>query len=123
VGFHEPIASGPEVRANDYSYRIFAPSPCFATFHHYFFDGWIAEVDRQPVPLGKDPSGLCRLELPAGVHEVRLRFVRTPLHQAALLVSGGGWAAVLIAALLGAWKRWRGVRERPSHRVVAGVQG
>ncbi len=101
-----------EFRANDHRYRVFAPSAGPATFHQYFFDGWKAEIDGKPVRVGRDSSGLCRLELPEGIHEVRLHFVRTPLHRAALLVSAGGWAALLIASFLGAWKRWRGRRAR-----------
>ena len=96
-----------EVRANDYRYVATAGSPCPATFHQYFFDGWKAEVDERPVPVGRDPSGLCQVELPEGVHRVRLYFVRTPIRQAAILVSGAGWIALLIAAILGVWRRCR----------------
>ncbi len=95
------------VRANDYSFNVAARSACPATFHQYFFAGWKAQIDGTPVPLGKDSSGLCLVQLPQGIHQVRLRFVRTSLHRAALLISAAGWTALLIAACARAWMRRR----------------
>jgi len=94
-------------QANDYRYRVFSPSAVPATFHQYFFDGWKAEIDRKPISIGKESSGLCRLEVPEGIHDVRLHFVRPPLHHAALIVSAAGWTALLFAGLIEAWRRWR----------------
>ncbi len=84
------------VGVNDYSYTVNSRSEQRARFHQYWFDGWRAEIDGRSVPLEKDGDGLCLLDIPPGVHDVRIRFARTPLHQAALLVSAGGWCAVLV---------------------------
>jgi len=89
-----------EVHPNDYRFRVSARSAQPATFHQYFFRGWRAEVDGFPRPLQRDSSGLCRVEIPAGVHEVRLRFARTPLHAAALVVSATAWTGVLVTVAI-----------------------
>jgi hypothetical protein len=94
-----------EVRPNDYRYSALARWAVEARFHQYFFDGWRAEVDGRPVPVGKDESGLCRIDLPQGSHEVRLHFERPPLHEAALAVSVAGWAALGIAAAISLGRR------------------
>jgi hypothetical protein len=87
---------------NDHTYAVHLESPSRVVFHQYFFDGWNAEVDGKPAPLGREESlGLITLDLPEGPHTVRLFFTDTPLRAAAKRVGLAGWAAVLgLAAVL-----------------------
>jgi hypothetical protein len=96
-----------ELLPNDYRYSVLSRSAQIATFHQYYFSGWRAEVDGIPSSLLKSKDGLCQLEISAGIHEVRLRFVRTLIHTVALSMSVLGWAALGAWGFLAAWFRFR----------------
>ena len=74
--------------------------------HQFYFPGWAAWVDDQPVPVTPVGSlGLVRIDVPAGAHRVSCRFTDTPVRTLANLV-----ALVGLAALVGilCWSRsWR----------------
>lgn len=81
-------------------YRFRAAAPFLAQFHTFYFPGWQATVDGRPAEIEiRPPLGLIGVEVPAGEHEVALRFVSLP-HQTAsnaisLLAVVGLLAAVL----------------------------
>ncbi len=53
-----------------------------------YWRGWQGQIDGEPVSLTPaDGSGLISLEVPAGVHEIRLQLKRTPLRLVTELVS------------------------------------
>ena len=57
-------------------------------FATYWFPGWRATVDGQPVTTAAQPGhGGIRVRVPAGTHEVRLALGRSPLRLAAEIVS------------------------------------
>lgn len=68
--------------------RVEAGERATLVFEWFSFPGWRAWVDGErvePAPVG--PSGLLGVDVPAGVHEVRVSFGLTPLRRAAMLAS------------------------------------
>ena len=52
-----------------YTLTVTAPQPFTATFNTFYFPGWKAHVDGQPVPLAPDaPYGRITVPVPAGLH-------------------------------------------------------
>jgi hypothetical protein len=73
-------------------------------FYIYYFPGWQAWVDGRSVALTPDPpNGLIGLTLPAGDHDVRLRFGATPARRYAALISL--LALAVVAALIAPRRR------------------
>jgi hypothetical protein len=76
--------------------RIRADSPVRLRFYTHYFPGWRATVDGQPVDLQPDaPNGLIGLEIPAGEHQVRLRFTATRVRSVSAALSVMGLALVV----------------------------
>jgi hypothetical protein len=84
---------------------IASPEPYQAVFHTFYFPGWVAWVDGQPVPLiPVTERGLIGVAMPAGLHYLQLRFRETPVR---LVADGLSVLALLIVVgLMGraAWK-------------------
>jgi hypothetical protein len=57
--------------------RLNSPASCLAVVAESWFPFWRAEVDGKPVPVLRVSCGLMGVELPAGSHEIVLRY-RTP---------------------------------------------
>jgi hypothetical protein len=53
----------------------------------YWFPGWFARIDGQPVPIGVDRYGAQQMEVPAGTHEVTVAFGAAPARTAGAAVS------------------------------------
>jgi hypothetical protein len=80
------------------SARVRADGPVRLRFYTHYFPGWRATVDGQPVEIQPDaPNGLIGLDLPAGEHQVQLRFGATPVRRASAALSVLG--LVLVAGL------------------------
>jgi len=81
--------------------HVLAETPVRLRFYTYYFPGWQATVNGQPWTITADPpNGLIGLDLPAGEHEVRLRFGSTPLRRAAGFISGFAaivWLGLMVA--------------------------
>jgi len=61
-----------------------APRPFRARYLSFYFPGWRAWIDGDPVEISPaDPSGLIEFDMPAGQHTVVIRFGETPLRLAA----------------------------------------
>ncbi len=74
----------------------------------YLFDfpGWRASIDGQDAPITiANPEGFVTVTVPAGDHEVVVRFGATPVRRLAWILSGMGLGASLIAAGWGHWHR------------------
>jgi len=57
--------------ATDFRYQ--SPESFTATFYLFYFPGWKATLDKQPLPIHvSKPNGLITLDLPAGQHQLRL---------------------------------------------------
>jgi len=83
-----------------------AATPATVEFYTYYFPGWRARVDGQPVEIR--PSGmfgLIALDVPAGEHRVALRFEDTPVRivggVVSVLVLLGVLALLIVSRTLG----------------------
>jgi hypothetical protein len=57
-------------------------------FYTYYFPGWRGYVDGQEVPIRpEEPYGLITLDVPAGEHQVKIRFGDTPIRVAGKVIS------------------------------------
>jgi len=90
-----------EHRANSDRFRFVSSVPFTATLHTLHYLGWRAYLDGQPVPI-RPINGLISVQVPAGEHELLVRFESTPLRQAA---TGISWAS-LLGLVLAIWL-WR----------------
>ena len=89
-----------------------AAEPSTLVLHSFYFPGWQAEADGQPLEVGPaGPLGLVRVQVPPGQHLVSVWFGETPVRMAAAVISS--IALVVVLALLP-----RGVGPR---RTVAGL--
>ncbi|MGQ9491833.1 MAG: hypothetical protein ACUVR4_02780 [Anaerolineae bacterium] len=84
-----------------------AAEPVRLRFYIYYFPGWRATLDGKPTEITYDPpNGLIGLEVPAGEHEVTLRFGPTPVRRVAAAVSLVAGLAV-VALVSWDWHRQR----------------
>ena len=86
-----------------------ALTPVTLEFYTYYFPGWRATMDGEPVEIWPtEPYGLIALRVPAGEHVVRLRFGDTPVRLAGKGIS-------LVSLLAAGWLLW------PARRRTAGT--
>lgn len=81
--------------------RVDAAAPTTLVFEWFYFPGWKARVDGEAAalaPVGE--NGLLGVDVPAGEHEVSVRFGLTPLRRGAMLAS----LAALVAVSVFAWR-------------------
>ncbi len=72
------------------TYRITSPQPITATYRSFYFPGWAATLDGQPIKISiTDPNGLMSFDVPAGAHTLEIRFGSTPVRTAA------GWISIV----------------------------
>ncbi len=76
--------------------------PTTVVLHSYYFPGWQATLDGQPVEVAAEPgTGLLRVEVPAGLHRLVVQMAETPLRQTADLLSQVVLLAILALAIAG----------------------
>ena len=83
--------------------RVMAQTPVTVRFYTYWYPGWRAWVDGEPAVTRydpNDPNALILVDVPAGDHEVRIRFTNTPLRTAAAFISA---LTLLILVILFFW--------------------
>ncbi len=82
------------------TYQTESPHPFRARFLTFYFPGWEAYLDGQPIPLSIEPgSGLITIEIPAGKHTFHLTFGDTPLRTGANLTSIVTAVALLLVSI------------------------
>ena len=87
--------------AGDERVRVQADAPVTLQFYTYWYPGWRAWIDGQEVATrASGPDALITLEVPAGQHEVHIRFTNTPLRTLAAIIS---LFTLLILVLLHFW--------------------
>ncbi|MFZ2487546.1 MAG: hypothetical protein WAZ19_05445 [Anaerolineae bacterium] len=75
--------------------------PATVQFYTYDFPGWYATLDGQRVPhRTQPPYGLIAVDVPAGQHDIAIRFGTTPVRTASLLLS-------LVSLALTVWLLWK----------------
>lgn len=118
-------------RAQEHRFRLRLPQPATVTLQLLYFPGWVAWVDGEPVAVRPQPgTGLLTVEVPAGEHELWLRFIDTPLRWMADLASAAAW--LLLAFWVGlalmqrrplSWPRRRLQIQGPTWGQVASLLG
>ncbi len=79
-------------------YRLMLPAAGQARFRRFYFPGWRATVDDQPAAIVPDPRyGLIQVAVPAGTHEVAIRFGTTSARTAGWVLAALGLAAAALA--------------------------
>jgi len=82
-------------------YRISSSIPFTARFNTIYFDGWRATIDGESVPISPSyPQGLITFTVPAGNHDIEVRFGDTPVRTVANLVTA---ATVLALVAVAVW--------------------
>ncbi|HEY2747274.1 MAG TPA: 6-pyruvoyl-tetrahydropterin synthase-related protein [Polyangia bacterium] len=89
-----------------YRATLSAAEPVTIEFNAHWFPGWIASVDGVAQTIGPttndfDDGGLIRVAVPAGHHDVVIRFVRTPLRWVCDCLSGVTVLFVLVLLVAG----------------------
>jgi len=86
-------------RGSSFGGAVEMTTPGVVQIRTYYFPGFRAKVDGQPVDLRvSDPNGLMEVDVPAGPHTVDVRMGATPARTAGTLIS---WATGLV--LVGLW--------------------
>ncbi|MGB3713070.1 MAG: 6-pyruvoyl-tetrahydropterin synthase-related protein, partial [Candidatus Promineifilaceae bacterium] len=71
-----------------YDLIIETPAEFLAVFNTFFFEGWQARIDGEPVPImATESTGLIGVEVPAGRHELLIYFGTTPTRLFAAVIS------------------------------------
>jgi hypothetical protein len=90
-----------EATAHTLQMRVQAANPAELSIAQFYFPGWRAWVDGEPAAIEpEEGTGFIRMALPAGEHEVVLRFTDTPVRRAASFVTIGTLLALLALLLL-----------------------
>lgn len=86
--------------------RIVAQKPGAVRFLSYWYPGWYATLDGQPLPLLLDGSafGLMAVRVPAGQHVLNFRFGDPPSRQFADGVTLAGLAVLCSLIAVGLWQ-------------------
>ena len=88
--------------------RVSAATPVTLQFFTYWYPGWQATTNGQPVAIrASGPDALITLELPPGEHDVRIRFGNTPLRTLAAVLSVLAGLTIVILLVSPAWRRRR----------------
>jgi len=99
------------------AFRFASPRPFTARLRTFYYPGWQAEIDGKPAPIRIEPPlGLITVDVPAGTHELVVRFTDTPLRAAANAVS---LLAVILAVCLLLWGLLSGLRSQVSGQVIS----
>jgi len=107
-----PLGFTPDARVeaeqgNWITLRVNASEAFPLRLHRFFFPGWQATVDNEPVPTEPSGSlGLVTAEAPAGDHEIAFRVGETPLRSAAEMISLASLGLWLIGAARSTQRRW-----------------
>lgn len=80
--------------------KLAASADCLAVVAESYYPFWRAEVDGKPVEVLRVSTGLMGVELPAGAHEIVLRYRRPGVYAAAGIVS----VAALLGCIVVVWR-------------------
>lgn len=76
---------------DDQTVRVQAVEPFTLSFRQFYFPGWTATIDGDPIVIAPEPDfGLISMEIPAGEHVVRLHWSGTLVENLAPLVTLAG---------------------------------
>lgn len=104
-------------------YQVSAPKPFRLRLFLFDFPGWQARIDGERVEteLGR-PEGFMIVPVPAGTHEVEVKFGTTPARTAAWIISLLALAGTAVLAWRAGWKkRPSALQNTPSGRIDGAV--
>lgn len=99
------LPPGAEVVAAEYGslravVTVQTPEPFTARWLTFYYPGWQARIDGVPVAVAPETvTGMLTFSVPAGLHEITVDFVETPLRRAADFVGVGAVALWLLVIL------------------------
>jgi hypothetical protein len=68
--------------------RVIVTDDVSLQFHQYYYPGWMATLDGQPIEIGIEPGfGLITVDVPPGEHTVSLHYAGTPMQAVGALVT------------------------------------
>lgn len=103
---HQARCSPVQHQANTVSWRIEALADTVVRLPVFLFPMWALDVDGRSQPATHDPStGLIRVPLARGVHDVRLTWVETPLFARARWISLASLGILIVLGLAGRVRR------------------
>jgi len=115
------LPTGAKIQQSDYrllssDVTVESQSSFIATFDIFYFAGWEARVDGQPVSITPtNPNGLISFPVPAGQHRVRVFFGSTPLRMVSGIVSlVSALTLVVISVVLARQENLAKVAVKPS---------
>ncbi|MGC8781438.1 MAG: hypothetical protein ACP5UQ_11285, partial [Anaerolineae bacterium] len=99
------------VRNQAWDLQIVATEPTTLTLHLLYYPRWQATVDGRPAPLAPQAeTGYVQLAVPAGTHDVALRYASTAAETVGLAISAATLAGLLALAGRTIWRRQRKAR-------------
>jgi hypothetical protein len=99
----DSLPAGASIVASEYTplrydLTFSSPEAFSARFRTFYFPGWTAELDGQPVPIdATKPHGQICVLVPAGEHRLEVWFGTTSIRTVAGLLSVGSAAAMCLA--------------------------
>ena len=79
------------------TYRIVTPDTLELTFKHFFFPGWRARIDNNPIPIVvSHPHGLIKVNVPSGDHSLVLSFDTTSVRYWSGMLSLASFLVVIV---------------------------
>jgi hypothetical protein len=107
----DPLHDGGEV----HSVRVKSQTQSTIQFRVYYFPGWSARIDGQPVPLWPaGPQALITLDVPPGEHEVEIQLQDTNIRALAKLISLLSVLAIVTWLVIGQLRERGIVRWKPN---------
>jgi hypothetical protein len=104
-----------QVRSSAWDVTLSAANPVSVTLHLLYYPRWQATVDGTPAALQPQPkTGYAQVVIPAGTHQLALRYGSTATERAGILISG---ATLLVLLVLAAGVRVRPRRGKPKAEV------
>ena len=82
-------------------YQIDTVQPQQLTYEQFYFPGWEVLIDGDPVKITPStPHGLITFELPAGIHDLLIRFENSTARIAGWLVSGITFLVLIVLSII-----------------------
>jgi hypothetical protein len=82
-------------------FRVSTSRPFLARLHTLYFPGWRAYLDGQEVPIKiSRPGGFIQVQMPAGSHDLLLRFENTPIRTTSEVIFAISLLASLVLGVL-----------------------
>ena len=84
----DALITSSEIKQANYKAAITAQNDSTVQTNTIYFPGWQVRVDKQPVLIDyQNQNGLITFQLPQGIHEVIIKYNKTPVHLASEIIS------------------------------------